>query len=79
MLDELQQNPLFKGVRHILDMEEPTWITRDDVHKGLGILEQRGIPFDLLLRQVYFRLDTRKGKELYELIPVLDLTNYYLL
>ncbi|XP_033753661.1 uncharacterized protein y4mH-like [Pecten maximus] len=49
-LADLRKNPLFKGVRHILDMEDPTWITRDDVHKGLAVLEELGLTFDLLLR-----------------------------
>ncbi|XP_041368012.1 uncharacterized protein y4mH-like isoform X2 [Gigantopelta aegis] len=49
-LDELQMNPLFKGVRHILDLEDSTWLTRSEVHAGLGILQERGLTFDLLLR-----------------------------
>lgn len=50
VLDEMQKLPLFKGVRHILDLEQPDWITREDVHTGLKVLEDRGIPYDLLLR-----------------------------
>lgn len=50
VLDEMQKFPLFKGVRHILDLEQPDWMTREDVHTGLKVLEDRGIPFDLLLR-----------------------------
>nr|XP_022323194.1 uncharacterized protein LOC111124546 isoform X1 [Crassostrea virginica] len=50
VLDEMQKFPLFKGVRHILDMEEADWITREDVHAGLKVLEGRGISYDLLLR-----------------------------
>ncbi|XP_060083912.1 L-fucono-1,5-lactonase-like [Ylistrum balloti] len=49
-LTDLRKYHLFKGVRHILDMEDPTWITRDDVHKGLTVLEELGLTFDLLLR-----------------------------
>ncbi|OWF37370.1 uncharacterized protein LOC110467504 [Mizuhopecten yessoensis] len=49
-LTDLCKNPVFKGVRHILDMEDPTWITRDDVHKGLAVLDELGLTFDLLLR-----------------------------
>ncbi|XP_069115769.1 L-fucono-1,5-lactonase-like [Argopecten irradians] len=49
-LADLCKDPLFKGVRHILDMEDPTWITREDVHKGMAVLEELGMTFDLLLR-----------------------------
>lgn len=54
VLDEMQKFPLFKGVRHILDLEQPDWITREDVHTGLKVLEDRGIPFDLLLRYTLY-------------------------
>ncbi|KAJ8314833.1 hypothetical protein KUTeg_006983 [Tegillarca granosa] len=47
ILDDLQKNPLFKGVRHLLEFEADDWITRDDVHVGLKQLEDRGLSFDL--------------------------------
>ncbi|KAJ8300186.1 hypothetical protein KUTeg_021705 [Tegillarca granosa] len=50
VLDDLQKNPLFKGLRHILDFEDENWLTREDVHKGFKVLEDRGLTFDLLLR-----------------------------
>lgn len=48
VLDDLQQNQLFKGCRHILVCEEEKWITREDVFQGLQVLEDRGLTFDLL-------------------------------
>ncbi|CAG2212622.1 L-fucono-1,5-lactonase-like [Mytilus edulis] len=50
VLDDMQQNQLFKGCRHILDFEDEKWITREDVFQGLKVLEDRGLTFDLLLR-----------------------------
>ena len=37
-------------VRHILDVEDPAWLLREDVRAGLGLLQERGLAFDLLVR-----------------------------
>jgi L-fuconolactonase len=53
-LDELQQHASFKGVRHVVhDEPDPRWLLRPDVLRGLGELERRNIPYDLLLRPVH--------------------------
>lgn len=50
-LDELQQDPYFKGVRHIWhDEPDPGWIMQAPVINGLKELAQRDIPYDLLPR-----------------------------
>ncbi|KAJ8300189.1 hypothetical protein KUTeg_021708 [Tegillarca granosa] len=49
ILDDLQKNPLLKGVRHLLEFEDDDWIARDDVHAGLKVLEDRGLSFDLAM------------------------------
>lgn len=50
-LDQLQANDKFKGVRHpVHDEPDDQWMLRTDVIKGLRELEQREIPYDLLLR-----------------------------
>ena len=49
-LDSLKVNSRIVAIRHILDMEDEHWLTRNDVIAGLRVLESRGIPFDLLLR-----------------------------
>ena len=41
---------LLVGVRHILDVEDPAWLLREDVRAGLGLLQERGLAFDLLVR-----------------------------
>lgn len=49
-LDELGKYKEFVGCRHILDVEDPEWIARDDVRRGIEILGQNGKTYDLLLR-----------------------------
>jgi L-fuconolactonase len=37
------------GIRHVVhDEPDDDWIVRDDVLRGLGVLERHGVPFDLL-------------------------------
>jgi L-fuconolactonase len=56
-LDELQRDPYFKGVRHLVhDEPDPRWLLRPDVLAGLAELERRGIPYDLLLRPIHLPL-----------------------
>ena len=40
----------WKGVRHILEVEKDDWITRDDVRKGLDVIEKYRLTYDLLVR-----------------------------
>lgn len=44
-------NPLFKGVRHILQGEPDGWFTDDEFHRGLSSLPGHGLRYDLLLFQ----------------------------
>jgi L-fuconolactonase len=48
-LDQLRTNPLFVGVRNLIhDLPDPDWLLRPEVDESLGLLEQAGIPFDLV-------------------------------
>ena len=48
-LDHLRTNPLFVGVRNLIhDLPDPDWLLRPEVDESLGLLEQAGIPFDLV-------------------------------
>ncbi|KAL3871781.1 hypothetical protein ACJMK2_039758 [Sinanodonta woodiana] len=50
-IDEIRSlSPLVKGVRHILDEEADDWICRDDVGRGLAVLQEKGLTYDLLVR-----------------------------
>lgn len=51
VLDQLQKNPKFVGVRHIYhDEPEVDWILKPNVIRGLKELERRKIPYDVLVR-----------------------------
>lgn len=51
VLDGLQNEPKFVGIRHIVEMEpDVDWIVRDAVVESLGELARRGIPYDMLVR-----------------------------
>ncbi len=43
---------LLVGVRHLVQGEpDPAWVLRDDVQRGLRVLAQEGLAFDLLVRE----------------------------
>jgi L-fuconolactonase len=48
-LDLLAARPGFAGVRALIhDQPDPDWLLRPAVGEGLALLEQRGIPFDVI-------------------------------
>lgn len=48
-LDELAKHPAFSGIRTLIhDQPDPDWLLRPEVGDGLALLEQRGIPFDVI-------------------------------
>ena len=48
-LDELGRRPAFSGIRTLIhDQPDPDWLLRPEVGEGLALLEQRGIPFDVI-------------------------------
>ncbi len=72
-LDELQRDPHFKGVRHLVhDEADPRWLLRPDVLRGLGELEDRDIPYDLLLRPVHLPIVPVLADKLPSLRMVID-------
>jgi L-fuconolactonase len=47
--EEWLLHPVFCGVRHIISLEaDPEWLVRPDVLGGLKVLEERGVPFDVV-------------------------------
>lgn len=59
-LDELQERPKFKGVRHpVHDEPDDNWLMRADVLAGLSELARRGLPYDLLIRPRHLPLVPR--------------------
>lgn len=50
VLDRLAINPVFKGVRPMLqDIEDTNWILRPEVLRGLEAVQERGLRFDALI------------------------------
>lgn len=53
---ELKQHPKFVGVRHVThDEADDNFIVRSDVLRGLRVLEQHRVPFDLLFFPKHLR------------------------
>jgi L-fuconolactonase len=50
-LGRLAAHPKFKGVRHVLQGEPDTYFLRDDFHRGLSLLPDLDLRYDLLLFQ----------------------------
>jgi L-fuconolactonase len=50
-LSELAANPFFKGVRHVLQSEPDEYFLRPDFHRGLSLLPDLDLRYDLLLFQ----------------------------
>ncbi len=51
VLDELQKNPLFKGVRHTWEEEKDAgWLARKEIINGLKEVQARGLCYDFLVR-----------------------------
>ena len=55
-LQEFKQHPKFVGVRHVTqDEPDPDFIIREDISRGLGILEKHNMPFDLLFYRQHLK------------------------
>ena len=47
---QIKTSNLLVGVRHILDVESEDWLLREDVHRGLAVLQEEDLVFDCLVR-----------------------------
>jgi L-fuconolactonase len=72
-LAALGADPKFVGVRHLVH-EEPDdeWLIRSDVLRGLEVLQDAAVPFDLLLRPKHLRLVPILSERLPTLRMVID-------
>jgi L-fucono-1,5-lactonase len=72
-LDKLQRYPKFKGIRHPIEAEpNDEWMLRTDVLEGLGELERRGIPFDLIIHPRHLKYLPRLREKCPRLKLVID-------
>lgn len=72
-LDELQRQPKFVGVRHIVhDEPDVDWLLRPAVIAGLKELARRGIPYDLLLKPPHLPVAIELMEKVPDLRCVID-------
>ena len=70
---ELKRHPKFVGVRHVTqDEADDDFIVREDVVRGLAVLEKHGVPFDLLFYVKHLRHAATLAQCLPELPMVID-------
>jgi len=51
ILDRFQQNPKFKGVRHLWqDEEDAAYMLRPEMMRGMKELQRRGLPYDICVK-----------------------------
>ncbi len=69
----LKRQPRFCGIRHITqDEPDDDWILRDDVARGLRVLERHDVPFDLLFFVKHLRHAATLAKRFPSLRFVID-------
>ncbi len=72
-LAEFEDQPKFVGIRHITqDEPDDDFIIRDDVRRGLRVLERHGVPFDLLFHVRHLRHAATLAREFPNLPLVID-------
>jgi L-fuconolactonase len=70
---EFKQHSKFVGVRHVVqDEPDDDFIIRDDVQRGLGVLEKYGVPYDLLFFVKHLRHAATVAKKFPNLRLVID-------
>ena len=71
-LSRLAAYPKFKGVRHVLQDEPDSYFLRDDFHRGLALLPDLDLRFDLLLFQRQLPVALRLVDRQPELAIIID-------
>jgi L-fuconolactonase len=72
-LEEFLSHPQFCGVRHIVqDEPDENFIVRPEVFRGLGVLERRRVPYDLLFYHQHLRHAVTVARAFPELRLVID-------
>jgi len=55
-LSEFQRDPYLVGIRHVVqDESDDDFILRDDISQGLALLQNQGMPFDLLFYERHLK------------------------
>lgn len=70
---DFKDHPKFVGVRHVIqDEPDDNFIIRDDVLRGLRVLEEHRVPFDLLFYEKHLRHAATLARQLPDLPLVID-------
>jgi len=70
---EFKQHPKFVGVRHVVqDEPDDEFMVRDDVWKGLAVLQRHSVPYDLLFYARHLQHVTTVAKRFPELPLVIN-------
>jgi L-fuconolactonase len=72
-LEEFQDHPKFVGVRHVVqDEPDDDFVMREEVIRGLQVLERHAIPFDLLFYVKHLKHAAELAKQLPNLRMVIN-------
>jgi len=72
-LEQYKDNSYFVGIRHVThDEPDDDFIVRDDMMRGLGVLEKHRMPFDLLFFVKHLKHAKTLGQKFPELPMVID-------
>ena len=72
-LEKYRDNPYLVGIRHVThDEPDDDFIVRDDVLRGLGVLEKHRMPFDLLFFVKHLKHAPTLGARFSDLSMVID-------
>lgn len=70
---EFTDDPKFVGVRHVVqDEPDDDFMLRDDVARGLAVLQKHGVPFDLLFYSKHLKHAATIAGRFPELLLVID-------
>jgi L-fuconolactonase len=70
---QVKENPKFVGIRHVTqDEPDDNFIIRDDILRGLRVLQKHQVPFDLLFYVKHLHHAVQLSRELPELPMVID-------
>lgn len=72
-LSQLQSRGPLLGIRHqVHDETDDQWLLRPDVMRGLRILEQHQLPYELLIKPQHLSVSLQVARELPELPLIID-------
>jgi len=73
VLDELREDPKLVGIRHqVHDEPDDRWLLREDVQRGLGELQARSTPYELLIRPQHLEISLEVARKFSTLPLAID-------